>query len=355
MKLLYLTVPLHLSRPSSAQYLHVTKIVESWRKRHSVELWHPRGTMAKLFPLTAMLRVLKARAHGADLCYVRSTPRCFLAVAAAVAVGLPVVLEINSTIAVERMTWGGGRSIRNLVLSWLEGVVARWAWRVVTISGVMARHIAAMGVARSCITVEHNGADLCADQAKYKPPQDDERLRVGYLGASHPWHRVESLVDLVLVATKSGLDVEVHLAGEGHERFRDRLPAELQDRWQPQGVLGRDEVRGFLAGNHVNVMPHTNEYGSPIKLFEYLEVGVPVAMPDLPVIREVVDDSTALLFKNGDMAELSAKITSLFGTPGAPEEMGAKGRDLIVSRHSWSAAGSRVVTAIEKAWSSSRA
>jgi len=52
-----------------------------------------------------------------------------------------------------------------------------------------------------------------------------------------------------------------------------------------------------LAAFDVALQPAVVEYASPLKLFEYLAVGLPVLAPDTPNIREVLEDGVnAVLF-----------------------------------------------------------
>ena len=57
--------------------------------------------------------------------------------------------------------------------------------------------------------------------------------------------------------------------------------------------------------------PHYSLYMSPLKLFEYMASGVPIISSDLPSIREVLNDESALLVKTAQSCDLSSGILKL--------------------------------------------
>ncbi|MEK7538909.1 MAG: glycosyltransferase [Patescibacteria group bacterium] len=65
-----------------------------------------------------------------------------------------------------------------------------------------------------------------------------------------------------------------------------------------------------LVMNYPN-MPHYALYMSPLKLFEYMASGVPIITSDLPSVREILNESNALVVKNEDIDGLLNGILSL--------------------------------------------
>jgi glycosyltransferase involved in cell wall biosynthesis len=53
----------------------------------------------------------------------------------------------------------------------------------------------------------------------------------------------------------------------------------------------------------------------PVKLMEYLRVGLPVVAPDLPVIRRYFSDAMVSFFRPDDVADLSRAIEELARAP----------------------------------------
>ncbi len=81
-------------------------------------------------------------------------------------------------------------------------------------------------------------------------------------------------------------------------------------------------------------LPYFLRDTSPLKLFEYLASGRPVACADLPPIRDVVDASVVRFCKPGDPHSLALAIQWLLDHPVEAEKMAEKGK-AIAKEHSW--------------------
>lgn len=96
------------------------------------------------------------------------------------------------------------------------------------------------------------------------------------------------------------------------ERFRS-LTSNLNVTLRP-GVP-RDELRGLVAGADVGLVPHVRsaqtEAMSPLKLYEYLAAGLPVAATELPGIAGVCDERVVLARDAGEIADAVDRALSL--------------------------------------------
>jgi glycosyltransferase involved in cell wall biosynthesis len=96
-------------------------------------------------------------------------------------------------------------------------------------------------------------------------------------------------------------------------KYADLLASEaaLADNVVMAGFQSGETLRQLYAHAGLFVLPSSHE-GLPIVLLEALSYGVPVLVSDISSNLEVVDDP-ARVFRIGDIAELSAKITALSG------------------------------------------
>jgi glycosyltransferase involved in cell wall biosynthesis len=90
------------------------------------------------------------------------------------------------------------------------------------------------------------------------------------------------------------------------------------------GFQSGETLRQLYAHAGLFVLPSSHE-GLPIVLLEALSYGVPVLVSDIPSSLEVVDDA-ARVFKMGDVAELTVKISALSGL-----KLGAAEREAVRS------------------------
>jgi len=84
------------------------------------------------------------------------------------------------------------------------------------------------------------------------------------------------------------------------------------------------------------VLPNSNEYGSPMKLFEFMAMGVGVVAPDYSPIAEVIDDGrTGWLFPRGDAAACVERVLALSTQRQQQAAAGQAARAYIVRERQW--------------------
>ena len=72
---------------------------------------------------------------------------------------------------------------------------------------------------------------------------------------------------------------------------------------------------------------HYAYYMSPIKMFEYMASGRPIIATDLPSIREVLNDSNALLIESSRPEVIARGVKKLVGEPNLADELGRSARE----------------------------
>jgi glycosyltransferase involved in cell wall biosynthesis len=75
------------------------------------------------------------------------------------------------------------------------------------------------------------------------------------------------------------------------------------------------------------------DYASPLKLFEYLAVGLPIIAPDLPNIREVLTNAhNALLFDEGDAGDFVRCLSQMCNDSALRSRLSASAAATIAGR-----------------------
>ncbi len=106
------------------------------------------------------------------------------------------------------------------------------------------------------------------------------------------------------------------------------------------GWLGRNDVRALLArsvAGLVTLHPVVNYLDSlPVKMFEYMAVGIPVIASDFPVWREILDQhDCGLCVDPLNPQEIAGAINSLLTDHERAAEMGANGRRAVEEVYNW--------------------
>jgi glycosyltransferase involved in cell wall biosynthesis len=136
-----------------------------------------------------------------------------------------------------------------------------------------------------------------------------DRLIEAFVAAAIPDSR------LILVGGRpkeiGGLEAQVVRLGAG-------------DRVVLTGPHPQDVVADYLAAADVLAIPDTvtDVTASPLKLFEYMAMALPIISVDLPALREVIDGRAARFVRRGDVADLCDALRELAADPDRRARMG---------------------------------
>ncbi|MCZ7585289.1 MAG: glycosyltransferase [Deltaproteobacteria bacterium] len=185
------------------------------------------------------------------------------------------------------------------------------------------------------------------------PPGTADRRHIAYVGALDPHKGVGSLVRALGSVPQPA---RLLIFGKG------RHVQTVKEMAKTAGVLDRIDFAGFvppvrlpdhLARCRAGAVPLVdcfyNRYvTSPMKVFDYLASGVPPAVPDFPVFREIFPDpSAALFFEPGNDESLAGALTELFRDDGT-----FRRRHLAAlhqaSEWTWAARGAKVLEFTKK-------
>jgi glycosyltransferase involved in cell wall biosynthesis len=269
--------------------------------------------------------------------------------------GIPMVLEVNAPLAYEKETY------EKLVLRRLAYALERWicshSTRTLVVSTPMRDILVRQGVPAAHMVVVSNGVNTVEIAAALG--RNDVRnhygigakLVLGFVGWFKPWHRLDTVLDLV--ATRPGWRDRIHvlLVGDGPETapLRERARKLGLERCVTfTGPVGRDQIYDHIDAFDIALQPHVTEYASPMKIFEYLALGKCVVAPDLANIREILTHGEdALLFAPGDPADMARALEVLVDDPHRVQRMGqAARRKLETRRYYWVENARRALAAI---------
>ena len=267
---------------------------------------------------------------------------------------LPLVIEVNELVGDERIR-------KQPVLSWVARLCDRYTFRraqlIVVVSPHLKRRICEMGVDPDKILVLPNGVrredyekseDRDALRARYGI--GSERIVVGFVGWFVHWHFLNELVKACAALAGSHPEVHLMLVGDGplREELESLAVAQgLEGRFLITGAVPHESIPAHIAAMDVGVIPHSNEYRSPIKLFEYMGRGIAVLAPDTEPIRMAVENRrNGLLFANGDRGSLQATLAELLADPALRSELGSQARRDVLEKHTWVNNATAVLKAI---------
>ena len=216
-------------------------------------------------------------------------------------------------------------------------------WPVAISSGVADDLAARFELVRDEIPVLHDAAS--PELAKAMPSRVEARRALGlspdehvvlYAGGLLRWKGVETLID---GARDGGLGAARVLIVGGMPRDVARLRsyAEGVPGVRIDGFRPARDIPSYLAASDLGVVPNratpriSSHYTSPMKVFEALVAGLPLVVSDLPSLRDVVDEETAVFFGAEDPAALASAVKALLADPERRAAMARAGRERVAS------------------------
>lgn len=253
----------------------------------------------------------------------------------------PLVIEVNYT-SCSPLVRRRNALLKPLARR-LDGRIFNRATGLVAVSSRLKRHLTEVyGVPPEKIIVLPNAADpdvFDINRITRKPLPFANGKVVGFVGGFYPWHGLDLLLEAFrMVARKVG-DARLLLVGDGPmmPEIRNRVrESGLEDRVHLTGKVPHQDLPGYIAGFHVGVMPDSNDYGSPMKIFEYMSMGIPVVVPDYPPLLDVVSDNEeGRVFPARNVQAMADCLEMLLTDSAAHRRMAEQARRKIIDKHNW--------------------
>ena len=355
MRILYLTFD-DLSRPF-AWTVHVRAIVNGLVKRgHQLRIVAPGGQApgidAPCDPLpagrfqhlaaSAGVFLRSARDFKPDAIYVRGIHMTVTPALAAERAARPFVVEVNGLLEEEVRS-----RLRRMAVRAAHRFTLARAARVVTVSPLLRDALSARyGYPAERIDVVPNGAD----PVRFRPADRDAARRALGLPVDRPIvlcvasfypHHAADLLQAACARTGALL---VLVGGEVR-----REP----DVWGA-GPVPHEVVPEYVAASDVCAYvlraPHASFGFSPLKVFEYMAGGRPVAAAtDLAELRTFINGSGAGEAVELDVEAYAAVLRRLLEDRAERDRLGRRGRELVETCYNWDRAAERVEASIARA------
>lgn len=271
---------------------------------------------------------------------------------AALATRVPVVLELHQL----------PRSRRRKFAEQCNRCV-----KVACLTSAMRDQLRAWGVHHDKLMVEGDAVDLkrftklpSAEEARRHyglPATDSSRLVIGYIGRLKTLGMEKGVAHI--------LEALAHLKREhrffgfivgGPEKDCEAYKAMAKslgltdDDVLFTGAIPASDVPAALAACDILAMPfpdlpHYRTHMSPLKMFEYMAAERPIITSDLPTVRDVLSESTAIFCHPGDSGSLTSAMEWIADHRPEALARAARARKL-VEEHTWQKRMGRILQSI---------
>lgn len=207
-------------------------------------------------------------------------------------------------------------------------------------------------VAPDAVTVDSFTISLTKEESRRNIGIDARSFVMGYVGTLKTMRMekgvrcgIESLTYLpdevmFLVAGGEPEDVEEYrlIAREAGVEHRVMLTGKVQ----------HSDIPMYLKACDVVVAPfpdieHYRLYMSPLKIFEYMAAKVPMVVSDLPSLREVLTDNTAVFIPPADSTALAHAVIDLMSSPEKRSGLAEAAYEDARNRFSWRARAQGII------------
>ncbi|MFQ5649575.1 MAG: glycosyltransferase family 4 protein [bacterium] len=274
---------------------------------------------------------------------------------------IPLVLEVNSPMALENRQFNQTAVSLPLIPEWIEMLNLKLATRVYTVSEALKSYFVQQGVDSKKISVVPNGVDVEAfsPQVKGVGIRQKYGLResvvLGFVGSFHYWHGLESLRPYVQRLCAKYDEVKFLLVGDGP--LKEELEQELRrnglrERVVFAGYVEHHEIPHYLSAMDIVLAPYpamTFFYFSPLKLFEYMAAARPVIASRVGQIEEMIEDgANGMLYEPGDIEEWINRSCQLIENPDLRTILGKRARQTVCEKYSWKMNATKVASLIKQ-------
>jgi glycosyltransferase involved in cell wall biosynthesis len=258
-------------------------------------------------------------------------------------VGVPQLLEVNAPIVLEAAKYRGYSDVDRSLQREREAFAA--ADVITVVSSPLSKYVSSI-VPDAKVSVVPNGVN----PARFSNTKamdlgfSTNPVVVGFVGSLKPWHGVEDLLDALEMV--GGSEIHLVIAGTGPEEDRLRQRAESSGNNQRVHFLhsiAYDRVPSVLVAIDIAAAPYRPSedfYFCPIKVFEYMAAGKPVAFPELGDLPGLIDGA-GIAFSPGSIEQLAQSIERLASEPELRKRLGDEGRSR-AAEFTWDVAAAKV-------------
>jgi len=231
---------------------------------------------------------------------------------------IPLVLEANEVNGIKDRA-------RKQSFKWLCNIFEKYLFKrcksIHTVSSYLKSMILKQGVYDSAVIVTPNAID----PLKFSGTKDSGDLRkkynlenkvvVGFAGWFDDWDRLDILINVFNDLKKVHTNIALLLVGDGAVLNIVREKAKsynIESDVILTGAVTRETVQQYLSLLDIAIITHSNEFGSPVVMFEFMGLKVPIVAPRLLPITDVLShDKNALIFDVLNVQQLKDQLTRL--------------------------------------------
>lgn len=162
----------------------------------------------------------------------------------------------------------------------------------------------------------------------------------GFIGCFAFWHGVHHFMEIMAPQLKKSPNLTLLLIGDGETLPRVKKIVEkynLQDQVVLTGNVPHGDINHYVNAMDFSVLPSSNEYGSPMKMFELMGAGVPLVAADYPPVIEILENNIdGWVFPQGDFDACIELLLAIHSQPEKINQAARLAEKKVHEKHQWS-------------------
>jgi glycosyltransferase involved in cell wall biosynthesis len=174
---------------------------------------------------------------------------------------------------------------------------------------------------------------------------------IGFIGSFLSWHKLELLVKVFAEFIKEYPDSKLYLIGYGVEwkKIKNLVDdLDIIDHVDLPGFVSEEELQEYKRMFTIGIMPGSNWYGSPLKLFEYAFAQIPFIAPSTPTVRSIFEKDVDCLFidEQNEASSLMQKLTFAYNNPQVMDQLGINAYNGVLTRFDVEAYNQQIINGL---------
>ncbi len=171
-------------------------------------------------------------------------------------------------------------------------------------------------------------------------------LVIGFVGSIFPYHGVQDIISIFPSLKARYSNVKLLIVGGGE--ILNNLRQQVNDIGANLDIIFTGSVPHAEVFNYINlmditVMPNSNWYGSPVKIFEYAYMNKAVIALNNGPMNDVMEHEKDGLLIESNLASLEDALITLIGDESLRTAYAQHFHDKVVKHHTWVKMGEKIL------------
>jgi glycosyltransferase involved in cell wall biosynthesis len=292
-----------------------------------------------------------------DFIYERYAFFLWAGTALAKTYGIPIILEVNEVSGIQRQ--------RGQILAGLANNMERRIFKRSSAIVVVSNYLKNAVIKRSADPNKVVLIPNAVNEARFDPRANGSDIRsrlglnndtvLGFAGYFSKWDRLSSFLGVFCDIAKERSDVRLMIIGDSRKKEERE---ELEKIVETNGMAGRivfsgrvkrNDMPSCISAADIFVIPHSNPFGSPLVLFEYMAMAKPIIAPRIGPIEDVLTNGiNGVLFDMGNYASLKQCIIELVDNREKRKKIGEAARSTVLAQHTWAKNAEKILSIGDK-------